>query len=253
MHKIEENFEEDIVLEDKFKKVVIGRKNGLLKEYCVNGKNYIENGAFEPLVYEDNEDPWGWDIDVVGKNPIAMQLSKGEKGIFAGCKNVRIVEQGDVLTEIECLFENESSFVKISYKVYNNTPFVDINVYTIWNEKSKALKLKIPTTLSKKCLIETAYGVNVLDCENKERPMHRFVAKIDNDKAFAIYNNCIFSTVVDNKDIYLTLLNGSAYCAHPIGDRPMVPPDRFNAYIEQGKHTFSFRLAVDRLDELGNK
>jgi len=41
----------------------------------------------------------------------------------------------------------------------------------------------------------------------------------------------------------LTLLRSPAYSGHPIGDRPVVPQDRFLPRIDQGERVFRFWLA----------
>ena len=42
------------------------------------------------------------------------------------------------------------------------------------------------------------------------------------------------------------------YFAHPIGDRILIDPNRFIPAIEQGNHTFSFRLSYDPREQLEN-
>ena len=50
--------------------------------------------------------------------------------------------------------------------------------------------------------------------------------------------------------LYVTLFNGSVYCAHPIGNLPIVDDKRCNDYLEKGRHSFAFRLALDKREAL---
>ena len=245
--------EDAFVYEDSVKRVVISKKTGLMTEYCVNGVNYLNGNAFEPYLYDDNADPWGWDMTSVGKNGRPFRLSDCKKGAFAKLKNVNVIEDGDVLTEVESFFEKGSSFVRVSYKIYKDMPYVDVKVDVLWNEQQKVLKLKLPIAVQGNFIAQTAFGTEKLTKDGAEQPMHRFVGMEKDGKCLAVYNDCIYGVSCRNNAIFLTLLNGSAYAAHPIGDRPLVDDNRFIPYIEQGRHSFSFRLAVDDVMSLDAK
>ena len=235
--------EGDIVISDDKKRVVISRKTGLMTEYTVDGVNYLSGGAFEPYMYEDNADPWGFGLKSVGKNGKKIPLSGCKSGSFEGLKSVRITEDGDVLTEVESLFERGASLLRIVYKIYKGLPYVDVNVNVLWNEKQKVLKLKIPAK-GTNLLAQTAYGTDKLSKDGQEHPMQRFVALENGEKCLAVFNNCTYSMSYANSSLLLTLLNGSAYAAHPIGERPLVDDSRYIHYIEEGRRNFEFRIAV---------
>ncbi len=245
---IKENIDEDIVVSDVVKKVVIDRQSGLIKEFSVGGKNYLCCNAFLPVLYCDNADPWGWDMETLGKDPSPMQPYADNFAAFKGLNHLRIIEQGDVVTEVESLFVGGSSAARIGYKIYKDLPYIDVFVTVFYNENEKILKLKIPTALGGEYYTQQAFGINKENADGKEKPMHRFLMKKCGDKVLAIYNDGVYSVSYDGGDVYLTLLNGSAYCAHPIGDRPLIPSDRFVPHIEQGKHEFSFRVAIENAD-----
>ena len=50
--------------------------------------------------------------------------------------------------------------------------------------------------------------------------------------------------------MYISLLRGAAYCAHPILDRQLLPENRYVKRIDQCEHTYSFRIAVAKREEL---
>lgn len=243
----------DIVYEDSCKSLRIGRDTGLLESYRVNGKELLSDGAFQPAMYEDNADPWGWDLIKVGSNPIDFSLAKGDKGPFNGRPAVRVVEDGAVLTEVESLFECGSSFVKVSYKIYRDLPYVDVSYYVLWNEQEKALKIKIPTAIDDGFFGQIMYGEENFHSDGTEYVAQRFIGKKDGENAICLHNKGVYSFASEGGTLFATLLRGAAYCAHPIEDRPILWRDRFTPYIEQGRHEFGFRFGYYPSSELENR
>lgn len=232
----------DIIFKDKYKKVIISEKTGLIESYVADGKEYLSGGAFLPVIYDDIADSWGWDIDRIGSNQINAELS--DKGIFEGLKKVHIIEQGEILTEVEALFAAGNSTIRISYKLYRDLPYIDVNLDVLWNETQKCLKLKIPS-VNGKFIGQTAYGTDEFLRDGRENVAQRFVSLIKDDKSLSIFNNCCYGCSADDENLYLTLLRGIGYCTHPIEDRKLIADDRYIPYAEQGKHTFSFRMSVN--------
>ena len=126
-----------------------------------------------------------------------------------------------------------------------------MNVHVLFNEHGKGLKLKFPLAGSKKYFAQMAFGVETYS-DSKEYPCNRYVGVQNGDNVFAIYNRSgIHSVSRKGRNLYLTLLNGSAYCAHPTRSyNPMlVDMNRYIPFIEQGAHDFSLRLQVNKLEE----
>lgn len=242
----------DIVYADTCKSLRISRLTGALESYVADGKEMLAGGAFIPVLYNDNADPWGWNMVKIGSTPQEFHLSDGKNGVFAGRKNVHVVENGDVLTEVECLFELSSSFIKISYKIYKDLPYIDVDYYVLWNEQEKALKIKLPSTLTGDFFGQIMFGEETFTQDGEEYVAQRFIAKKDGKNALALYNKGVYSFSCEQNTMFATLLRGAAYCAHPIKNRPLLFHDRFTPYIEQGKHEFSFRFGYGKLTELEN-
>lgn len=257
--------EHDVVVKDSVKEVVISRETGLLSSFKVNGKEYIKNSIGLPMIFDDNEDPWGWRINSLGDNIFnengwptgkgakmkAMKLDNSGKNPFTGLLGVNVIEDGKYLTEVHCLFSKSSSFVVVDYKIYKDVPYIDMNVHTLWNETSKGLKMKFSLNGSKKYFAQTAFGIEEYDNNNMEYPTNRYIANKNGDDCFVIYNKSgIHSASKKGSDIYVTLFNGAAYCAHPtMPSLELLDKQRFNAYPEQGCHDHSFRLMVNKLEE----
>ena len=62
------------------------------------------------------------------------------------------------------------------------------------------------------------------------------------ENGLTIANDGVFSCMATEEGVQLTLLNGSSYVAHRIGDRPLIDTTRYVGSIEQGNHTFCFRV-----------
>ena len=51
----------------------------------------------------------------------------------------------------------------------------------------------------------------------------------------------------------MSLVRGATYCAHPIGERELIPSDRFTKKMDQGENRYSFRLTVTDRNQLERK
>ena len=243
---------DEILFADSIKTIRISRKTGLMESYAVGGKELLSGGAFQPVLLEDNADPWGWYMEEIGKNPQPFRLSECKAGPFQNLVNVNVIEDGDILTEVESFFEAGSSFVRISYKMYKDMPYTDVKAEVLWNEQQKALKLKLPAALDGAFIGQIPFGTDTFAKDGKEITAHRFVGFADGENALTLYNNCTYGFSARGSDLYATLLRGADYCAHPIGDRILIDPNRFIPTIEQGRHSFSFRLSYDPVAKLEN-
>lgn len=245
--------DQDIMVSDAHKTVIINRKTGLLDSFVVDGKEYIEKGAFCPVLFDDNEDPWGWYRKSFGDAAtwIPFTADHSSAGIFTGLKGVTVIEDGDLLTQVQALFSHGESHIVLNYRIFKGHPYIDVHCHVIWNERCKGLKLKLPLAFQADCFAQMAFGIERYPSNGLEYPCNRYVGAFNNKKAIAVYNNCgVHSMSKTGNDLYLTLLNGSAYCAHPIDDRPLIPrPEIFVPPIEQGVHDFTFRIQVNELED----
>jgi len=258
--------EEIIEIKDSIKTVKISRKTGLMESFVVNGKEYLSSSAFLPVMFNDNEDPWGWNINCLDDEytedtyPLHkkgsffrnFKLDDSGKGVFNGITGVHVIEKGDLVTEVESVFSKNESHVVINYKIYKDSPTVDIKIRTLWNEPKKGLKIKVPVAGESKYFAQMAFGIEKYKNNGLEYPSNRYVGNCLDDNALVIYNRSgIHSVCKKGKNLFLTLLNGSMYCAHPLEPKKSVVPDRtrFLNYIEQGEHTFEFRMRVNKVEE----
>lgn len=241
---------DDIILKDDFKEVKISRKTGLIESYICGGVEYANGGLFCPVMFDDNEDPWGWRMNKLGTNHRVMPLDKSAKGLFEGLKGVTVLEDGDVLTQVEAVFSRGESHVVVNYKFYHGLPYMDVKAHVVWNSRGKGLKFRLPLCGKRGFFTQAAYGTQYNSNNGDEKPGNRFVGVEKDDKAFVVYNRSgIHSYSMAGRNLYLTLLNGSAYCAHPTyEDTPIIKDEtRYTNFIEVGTHDFEFRIGVNKV------
>jgi len=254
----------DIIIKDFVKEVVISRDTGLLKSFKVNDIEYLAKDSCAPMMFNDDEDPWGWNLTRFDEKrdyegipqdfgPFKqIKIDNKGKGVFDKLKGVTVLEDGKFLTEVQALFSTKQSHIVIKYKIYKDKPYMDISLHTLWNEAKKGLKLKFSLNGDKSYFAQAAYGVEKYKADKKEQPSNRYVGVMNNNNALVIYNNSgIHSVAKRGNDLTLTLLNGSVYCAHPMfnGTPIIAEPSRYLPYIEQGVHDFNIRLRVNKIEE----
>lgn len=227
----------------------VSAATGLLERYAVDGFDYVKPGAFKLLVVQDNEDPWETRYlsfrDVIG----AFELMTAEEATrFAALTTetlepVHIVEDGEVRTVIEAFFRYGDSFAVVQYKLPKQGAELEIDLRIHWAEKSKMLKLSIPTAFSDAAYCgQVAFGVQYFPTTGREVVAQKWTAAVSEsaDRAFTCINNGTHGSDCADGEIRLSLLRGAAYSAHPIGERPLVLQDRYIPRIDQGERTFRF-------------
>lgn len=243
---------EEYIYQDDNKYIEIDRATGLLKSFKLDGIEYVKD-AFAPVLFDDNEDPWGMSSEQLrglGKNPERFDLCKKTDGVFGGLKSVQVIENGPIYLGIEAFFEKDSSKVRVEYRIYKKRNYIDVNVDVFWQEKAKLLRLAVPVKINGDYIGQTAFGTDNLFMDGTENVAHRFVAVRGKDKCLAVINNCTYGSMYKDGTLYISLLRSAGYCAHPIEERQLVADDRYINYMDLGKHSYSFRVAVAEENEL---
>lgn len=229
--------------------VVINCNTGLIDEYRAHGTSYLGVNAFMPVVMEDNDDPWRMDTNSIRNMISCFKLMAREEGAeFSGVRDVlpesvRVIEDGEVRSTIEAVFKYNNSFICQLYKLPKRGTEIEVNTRVYWNEKSRMLKLSIPTMLGDaRYLGQTAYGVNELPSDGNEAVSQKWVAAVSDgmNRVLTCINDGIYGSDFKDGEIRLSLLRSAGYCAHPIMERSIMPQDRFSPRIDQGERMFRF-------------
>ena len=237
---------ESLVYDDGRKYVEIDGKTGLLKRYAIDGVDYVTDG-FLPVMFDDNADPWGMSAQQqkrMCENEQPFVLSEKPDGVFANMQSIQIVEDGDIYLGVEAFFEKDNTRARVLYKIYKNNDFVDADVRVFMGDVDKFIKLKVPVAIEGKLVGQTAFGTEELFTDGRENVAHRFVAVDNGKKCLVLMNDSVYGSHFDNGALYMSLVRGVTYCAHPINDRQLIPDDRFTKKIDQGENRFAFRLVV---------
>ena len=71
----------DYVFSNKYMKVKINSKTGLIDSYKVDGKELLSGGALEPIMSVSSENPWGHDLERTTTNKTPFKLSSCDHGL----------------------------------------------------------------------------------------------------------------------------------------------------------------------------
>ena len=223
-------------------KTMFETKNGALNSYMVGGNEYLKGNAFTPIIFDDNPDPWGWHMKKLGTN---YRQAKAKTAL-------RVVERGDLLTKIETIYDTGKSDIRVAYTLYKDFDYIDVTVNVYWNDEGKGLKLEIPVKELGRFIGQTAFGTQEYG-QSTEECSQRFVGVEKDGNVLAIFKDGTYGCSIEDGKLYVTLLNGSVYCAHPVDDLPIIDEQRFQYYIDLGRHEFTFRLEVCKEEELERK
>ena len=235
---------------------VINTETGLLDAYRVNGRDCLCGNAFKPLIVEDFDDSWGLGQYSYRTIHEAFRLmTPAEGAAFAGTHDkmppsVRVIEDGEVRTVIEALFRAGSSTICQRYKLPKKGVEIEVELFVYWNEKSKMLKLSVPTALeSPRYIGQTAYGVHNLPVNGNEAVSQKWCALISKpgDNMLTFINDGVYGSDCVNGEVRFSLLRSPGYTCIDMTkwghDRPVMPNDRFSPRIDQGERHFRFRFS----------
>ena len=231
--------------------VVINCATGLIDRYRVQGVDYLCENACLPLVIQDNDDPWGMTVDrfreVVGQfGLMSPEAGTAFSGVHAGLlDSVRVIEDGEVRSVVEAVLSYHHSFVCLRYKLPKRGAEIEIEVRVHWNEKSRMLKLSIPTVFAEaRYLGQAVFGIAERPVDGKETMAQKWVGVFSDrdDLALTCINDGTYGSDFSGGEMRLSLVRSPGYVGHPIHDRPIMPQDRYSPRIDQGERLFTFWL-----------
>ncbi len=249
---------QDICLNNERISVRIDRSTGMLASYVVDGKEMIGSQQMRLLVIADNEDPWGMTVNsyrnVIGQfAPMSPERTAQFCGVRASeLPATRIIEHGDVMTTVESCLEFEHSQAHIQYIIPTQGTEVEIRLNLFWNEKDRMCKLAVCRDGElARTIGQVMYGTEELAASGDELVAQKWVAQQYADGcSMSLVNDGTYGLSIEpDGDLRLSLLRSAAFTGHPIGDRPIMPADRYMPRIDQGERHFKFWLNAGAADE----
>jgi len=238
----------------------VNRKTGHIDSYKVNGTEYIKPGMCQMLVIQDNSDSWGMTVSSYRKLKGKFRLATpAQAAKICGVDKkeldpVRVVENSELRTVIEASFVYSQSSCNIRYTFNNTDNIIGVNVRVFSQDKSVMYKLSIPTVLTRaKCIGKTAYGRDMLMTDGNENVSQQWLMLKQNTSAFAVINTGTYGSDCKRGEIRMSVLRTPGYSAHPIGDRQILPLDRFSPRIDIGERLFDYYLWAGDYDEINEQ
>lgn len=244
--------ETHFLFENDRMQVAISKETGLLDKYCVDGKDYLKEQSAQIKVFDDNEDPWGMTVNgFYNQCDVFKLVSTEEANAFNGyseeiIENVRVIENGDVITKIQAIFKCANSFAVVTYTMSKFDAYVDVKIKMYSNDANKMYKLAFPTTFTNSEYIgQMAFGQETLQKEGKEMSYQKWCGLFENGQGFAVLNNGTYGGSCVDNTMDISMLRTPVYSAHPIYDRPIAERDRNHEHMDMGEREFTYRLTTD--------
>ncbi len=248
----------NIVFKTDELEVVINCKTGLVDKYVANDVSYLMENAFEPLVIDDSDDAWAMNVKsfptVIGRFGL---MNREEGTIYSGVTeqvldSVRIIEDGAVRSVIEAVFSYGNSYICQTYKLPKHGTEIQVNVRVHWNEKSKMLKLSVPTSIKDgKYIGQVIYGAGELPDNGCEAVAQKWVAVVSEkaNNTVTCINDGTYGSDFRDGEMRLTLLRSPGYSGHPYKEEIIMPQDRYSSRIDQGEREFNFWFNAGEMKE----
>lgn len=245
--------------------VLINKNTGLLDCYQVDGVDYLKEQSGQISVFDDNEDPWRMQVDgFYHQIGVFTLASKEDANAFNGyskecIENVRVIENGDVITKVQAIFKHNRSYAVVTYTFSKFDTYVDIHIKMYANDSNVMYKLEFPTTFTNsKFLGQMAFGTEELLKEEKEVFYQKWCGLFEENRGLAILNDGTYGGSCKDDTMRISMMRTPVYSAHPIAERQTADTDRNQEHIDMGEREFSYRLtteieAVDAKAELYNQ
>ena len=233
--------------------VAVNKETGLLDWYRVDGTDYLKEQSAQIQVYEDNEDPWRMQTDGFYRKIGAFTLAdRGAANAFNGypketLENVRVIENGEVVTRIQAIFKYANSFAVVNYTFFHQDIYMDIKIKLYSNDVNKMYKLVFPTAFTESRFVgQTAFGWEELLKEEKEVAYQKWCGLFENSrKGLAVLNCGTYGGSCTENTLKVSLLRTPVYSAHPIYDRQIAETDIHHEHMDLGEREFTYRLTAD--------
>ncbi|MBD3414143.1 MAG: alpha-mannosidase [Candidatus Aminicenantes bacterium] len=237
---------------------ILNSQTGLIDRFRFSGIDFLKPGSFSLKIMADDPDPWGMKVEsfrqCIGEFAL---MSQEQSAVFSATGSsrfppLRIIEQGPIRTVVEALFQYHHSSACVRYKFSQKESALELEIKLFWNEKDKMVKLSIPSAFKNStCLGQVPYGLETFSHSEREHAVQKWAGILSEDKQhlLTVINNGLHGFDFKSGELRLSLLRSPAYAAHPVNGMPLVPQDRFEDRMDQGKHTFRFWINIGTAEQ----
>ncbi|MBO4868125.1 MAG: alpha-mannosidase [Clostridia bacterium] len=248
----------ELVFDNGKMRVKIGKNTGLITSYSVGGVQLL-HGACRIDVLADRADAWGMTVnsyrDVLGSFTLLDEKQTAEYCMTDGIPPVRVIENGAVRTVVEAAFGYGSSRALIRYGLHKNGADIDVSVRIRVDEKQKMIKLSLPADNLESVVGQVPYGREELSMNGDETVSQRYKYLSEDENGVLVRCRSTYGSSVEGDEYKISLLHTVPYTAHPLGDRRVMPDDRFMPHMDTSEQVFEFRISggeglLDRAERL---
>ena len=237
----------EFVFDNGKMRVKISKKTGLLSSVTL-GETELLHGACRLDVLADKADAWGMTVDeyrdVVGRFELLDRAETAKYCMTDAIPPVRVIENGGVRTVVEAAFGYGSSRALIRYGLSKTGADIDVSVRIRVDEKQKMIKLVFPANRLDSVTGQVPYGRETLKADGKETVSQRYKLIDEGDNGVLIRCRSTYGSSAEGGEYKISLLHTVPYTAHPLGDRRVMPDDRFMPHMDVSEQVFDFRLTL---------
>lgn len=223
----------DNCIENEKIKVSFNYKTGEISSIFIkeHKKELLKEDTKTVLIDESDSDTWAHDI-------------KEFKKITDVAKNgsVKLIESGPVRATIRSTIKLSDTEIIRDYTVEANSSSITVKTKVDFHEKHKMLKFTFPSlTENPKTYAKIPFGFIERPTDGTEQVCNEWAAICDDDGGIVISNQDKYSFDADKNVLSLTILRGAIYADHCFGKTEQ--HDEFSEYMEQGIHTFQYKIS----------
>lgn len=239
-----------IVFENGRLRAVINCETGLLDEVTADGIPCLKSHALRLAVMRDCYNSWGVgyrDFDDVEGYFTLMSPEEGSR--YSGLKDsetpsVRVIEDGEVRTVIESLFEYGRSALRMRLCLPKEGTEIGLELQLQWQEKDRLLKLCVPTFLEGgTCLGQTAFGREELPQDGTEVVSQKWCALTESGgMAAACIDDGLYGFNCRRGELRITLVRSPGYGMSDCDGKIALKPGRMTDRMDQGERNYRLWL-----------
>lgn len=238
--------------------VKINTETGLVDSYQIDGKEFVNPGAFSVQVFADAYNSWSGGAVLKLDSPQGCfhLMTPVQATDYAGVKSgivqpVRVVEEGAVLTAVEADMMYHDSRMVMTYLIHKQTGILELKIRLFNAEKEKRMKLMITTTLT----ASEHWGQTIF---GREKPLYPktgmpqegdvltqyWQALADDSHGFTIIDDGVYGSYCKDGCLGVTLLRSAGYGASRFTWGDPFQETLFQPRMDQGERCYRFRISA---------